>query len=110
MHNTLAAIEQETEAVEEKIVSVRDPVALESTLIKYRNDLTAIETLRQQQEEGFLATKKNVISEICQSIDAMTNYKQYKDGCFVQLGEIIGDTEGSIEVIDATIVDELENK
>ena len=108
LHNALAAIEKETDALEAKIASIRDPVALESALIKHRNELIEIEALRQRQEEEFLSTKKNVISEICKSIDAMTNYKQYKDDCFAQLSELIGDVEGSIEVIDAAIVDELD--
>ena len=106
LHNALATIERETDTIEEKIKSMRDPGALEAAIIHHRNELASIETRRLQRAEELAVKKSAVISEILSTVNAMTNAKQYKDKCFAKLNDLVGDT--IIEMIDSSIVDELD--
>lgn len=96
----IAVREREVEAMEKKIASLQDPVALEEQMAAYERQCSELEALRREREENNMSAKRAVIMEInnaCQLMEEHDSYfvkrisevKQYWNEQTVRIGEIV---------------------
>jgi kinetochore protein NDC80 len=76
---------REVEALETKVASLRDPVALEEQMAMFERQCAELEAMRQQYEEENIARKKAVCDEINQACYAMEDYDQF---CAQKIAEV----------------------
>lgn len=76
---------RETESLETKVASLRDPVALEEQMAQFERQCAELEAMRQHHEEENLARKKAVCDEIDQACSAMEDYDQF---CLQKIADI----------------------
>mmetsp|Transcript_26886 Transcript_26886/g.50332 ORF Transcript_26886/g.50332 Transcript_26886/m.50332 type:complete len:445 (-) Transcript_26886:1580-2914(-) len=76
---------REAESIENKVASLRDPVALEEQMAQFERQCAELEAMRQQYEEENLARKKAVCDEIEQACSAMQEYDQF---CLKKIAEV----------------------
>mmetsp|Transcript_9450 Transcript_9450/g.28194 ORF Transcript_9450/g.28194 Transcript_9450/m.28194 type:complete len:657 (-) Transcript_9450:1678-3648(-) len=76
---------REAESIETKVASLRDPVALEEQMARYQQQVTELESLKQQHEEDNVARKAAVCEEIDRAILAMKEYDQF---CMDKISEV----------------------
>jgi hypothetical protein len=75
---------REAEAVEIKVSSLRDPVALEERMAHYERQCTELESLRTQNRETSSAMMRAILSEIENAMIAMD---QFDDFLSTKIGE-----------------------
>jgi kinetochore protein NDC80 len=68
---------REVEALETKVMSLRDPVALEEQIAMFERQCVELETMRQQYHEENIARKRAVFDEINQACSAIEDYDQF---------------------------------
>ena len=73
----LAVRQREVEAMEGKVASLRDPVALEEQMARYERQCAELESLRIRFQEESAAKKKAVIEEIEQKYQEMIQFEAY---------------------------------
>jgi kinetochore protein NDC80 len=83
----LAVRQREVETMENKVASLRDPVALEEQMAAYERQCTELEALRVQHQEENIAKKKAVVEEINAACTLMEEHTQHLRGKFQELDE-----------------------
>lgn len=69
--------EREVALVEEKIASLRDPVALEEQMAAYERQCAELEALRIEHSEKNIKLRKSVVQEIQQACEKMAQHDRF---------------------------------
>lgn len=80
---------KEVDAVETKIASLRDPVALEAAISKYLRQCSQLEELRQKHQSENVSKKKAIQEELDMALRVLAEQKEYVQNQFKDLGDHI---------------------